>query len=132
MLRNGEYVAWFRTPRGSGTGRVCFRDGELSGSDSIISYAGSYTVDGHRFAAKLRTRRHTAGHDSLLGADEAELTLEGVSHGRVAMCSGCFDGSLEIVLEVTLIRVQAEEPKKPFAYRPEDFHPERLPKGDVR
>lgn len=37
---------------------------------------------------------------------------------------------------VTLVRhhhrVQAEEPKKPFAYRPEDFHPERLPKGDAR
>jgi hypothetical protein len=38
MLQNGEYVAWFRTPRGSGTGRVRFRDGELAGSDSIIGY----------------------------------------------------------------------------------------------
>jgi hypothetical protein len=132
MLRNGEYVAWFRTPRGSGTGRVRVRDGELSGSDSIISYAGSYTVDGHRFTVRLHTRRHAAGHDSLLGADEAELTLEGVSHGQVAMCSGCFDGSSDIVLEVTLIRVQAEEPKKPFVHRPEDFHPERLPKGAAR
>jgi hypothetical protein len=111
---------------------VRFKDGELSGSDSILSYAGSYSVDGNRFAAKLCTRRHTAGHDSLLGADEAALTLEGVSHGQVAMCSCCLDGSPEIVLEVTLIRVQAEEPQKPFAYRPEDFHPERLPKGSVR
>jgi len=61
-----------------------------------------------------------------------ELALEGVSHGQVATCSGCFDGSSEVVLEVTLIRVQAEEPTKPSADRPEDFHPERLPKGDVR
>jgi hypothetical protein len=132
MLRNGEYVAWFRTPRGSGTGRVRFKDGELSGSDSILGYAGSYTVDGHRFAAKLRTWRHTAGHDGLLGRDEVELALDGVSHGQVAMCSGCFDGSSEIVLEVTLIRVQAEEPAKPSAHRADDFHPERSPKGNIR
>ena len=132
MLRNGEYVAWFRTPRGSGTGRVRFKDGELSGSDSILGYAGSYTVDGCRFAAKLRTWRHTAGHDSLLGADEVELTLEGISHGEIAMCSGCFDGSAEIVVDVTLIRVRDEEPTRQPAYRPEDFHPERLPKGKIR
>ena len=132
MLRNGEYVAWFRTPRGSGTGRVRLEDGEISGSDSVLGYAGSYSVDGNRFAAKLRTWRHTAGHDGLLGTDEAELTLEGVSHGQVAMCSGCFDGSSEIVIEVTLIRVQAEELQKPFAHRPEDFRPERLPKGNGR
>jgi hypothetical protein len=131
-MRDGEYVAWFRTPQGSGTGRVRFKDGELSGSDSILSYAGSYSVNGNRFAAKLCTRRHTAGHDSLLGADEAALTLEGVSHGRVAMCSGCFEGFSEVVIEVTLIRVQVEELQKPFAYRREDFHPERLPKGNVR
>jgi hypothetical protein len=132
MLRNGEYVAWFRTPRGSGNARVRLQDGHLSGSDSILSYSGSYTVDGNRFAGRIRTRRHTAGHDSLLGIDEAELSLEGVSHGQVAMCSGGFEGSSEIVVEVTLIQVQAEEPKKPPAYRPEDFHPERLPTANVR
>ena len=132
MLRNGEYVAWFRTSRGSGTGRVHFRYGELSGSDSVLSYSGSYAVDGHRFTAKLRTWRHTAGHEGLLGADEVELVLDGVSHGKVAMCSGCFDGCSEIAIEVTLIRVQDEEPQKPPAYRPGDFHPERLPKGGVR
>jgi hypothetical protein len=132
MLQNGEYIAWFRTPLGSGTARVRLLDGDLSGSDSILSYAGSYTVDGNRFAGRLRTRRHTAGQDSLLGEDDMELSLEGVSHGQVAMCSGGFAGSSEIVLEVTLIQVQAEEPKKPLAYRPEDFRPERLPKGNVR
>src|SRR5262249_33354515 len=105
MLRNGEYVAWFRTSRGSGTGRVSFRDGEFSGADAALSYAGSYTVDGSGFTGKLRTWRHAAGQDALLGMDEVELTLEGVSHGQVAMCSGCFDGSSEVVLEVTLIRV---------------------------
>src|SRR5215813_11760855 len=99
MLRNGEYVAWFRTPRGSGTGRVCFKDGEFSGADSVLSYAGTYTVDGLRFTGKLRTWRHAAGQEGLLGMDDAELTLEGVSHGQVAMCSGCFDGSTEVVLE---------------------------------
>jgi hypothetical protein len=132
MLRNGEYVAWFRTSRGGGTGRVHFRDGEFSGADSVLSYAGTYAVDGPRFTGTVRTWRHAPGQQGLLGMDEAELTLEGVSHGKVAMCSGCFDGTSEIVLEVTLIRVQAEEPKEPLPFRPEDFRPERLPKGNVR
>jgi hypothetical protein len=132
MLRDGEYVSWFRTPRGSGTGRVRLKGGEFTGADSVLSYAGTYTVDGPRFVGKLRTWRHAPGQDGLLGMDDAELTLEGVSHGQVAMCAGCFEGTTEVVLEVTLIRVQAEESKEPPAYRAEDFHPERLPKGNVR
>jgi hypothetical protein len=132
MLRNGEYVAWFRTSRGSGTGHVHFRDGEFTGADAVLSYAGTYTVDGNSFAGTLRTWRHAPGQEGLLGMDEAELTLEGVSHGKVAMCSGCFDGTSEVVLEVTLIRVQVEELQKPRPHRPEDFHPERLPKGNVK
>jgi hypothetical protein len=111
---------------------VSFTDGAFSGADSVLSYAGTYTVDGNSFAGTLRTWRHAAGQEALLGMDEAELTLEGVSHGQVAMCSGCSAGTSEIVLEVTLIRVQAEQPKEPPAYRPGDFHPERLPKGNVR
>ena len=59
MLRDGEYAAWFRTALGSGTGRVLFKDGKISGSDSIISYTGSYAIDGDRFAVTLVTRRHT-------------------------------------------------------------------------
>jgi hypothetical protein len=128
MLRDGDYIVWFKTPLGSGTGRVHLEGGQISGLDSIISYGGSYVLDGDRFTVNLRTWRHSAGHHSLLGADDAELVLEGTAHGGIASCAGPIDDT-GALLEVTLIPVRAESPREPDAYRPEDFHPERLPKG---
>ena len=88
MLREGEYVAWFRTALGSGTGRVHIQSGKFLGSDSTIAYSGSYVEDGDRFTAMLRTRRHTAGPETLVGADEVEITLQGSSKDELAYCSG--------------------------------------------
>ena len=132
MLRDGEYAAWFRTALGSGTGRVLFKDGKISGSDNIISYSGSYAVDGDRFTVTLVTRRHTAGHESLVGADEVELTLKGISKGDFACCSGPVAGSPEMMVDVTLIPVRPDEVKAPIAYSAEDFHLERLPQNKTR
>jgi hypothetical protein len=127
MLRDGDYIAWFRTPPGSGTGRVLFKDGKISGSDSIINYAGSYEVDGDLFTVTMTTRRHTAGHESLVGADEVELTLSGISKGDFACCSGLVDGSADMKVDVTLIPIQPDEVKEPVVYAAEDLRPERLP-----
>jgi hypothetical protein len=132
MLRDGDYIAWFRTALGSGTGRVLFKDGKISGSDSIISYAGSYEKHGDRFTATLTTRRHTAGHESLVGTDEVRLTLSGISKGDFACCSGSVDGSAGMKVDVTLILVRSDEVKEPIVYRAEDFRPERLPQIKLR
>jgi hypothetical protein len=128
MLRDGDYIVWFKTPLGTGTGRVRLEGGTISGADSIISYGGSYAVDGDRFCVRLQTWRHSDGHGSLLGFDNAELVLEGNAHGDIASCSGPINSS-GAMLEVTLIPVRGDAPREPSAYRPEDFHPERLPKG---
>ena len=129
MLRDGEYSAWFRTRLGQGTGKVRFENGQMSGGDSIISYSGSYEVDGSYFTIVLTTRRHAAGQPSLLGVDNVQLKLTGVSNGRIATCSGTLDPVSDMAVEVTLIRVEKDltpaaqhAPDQPIVY-----HPERLP-----
>jgi hypothetical protein len=126
MLREGEYVAWFRTALGSGTGRVRLEGGKFLGSDSAIAYAGCYVENGDEFTAVVRTQRHTAGSETLVGADEVEITLQGSSKGEFAYSSGSIAGSPEMRVEVTLFPMRPTEGRKPI-YRAEDFHPERLP-----
>jgi hypothetical protein len=106
MLRDGEYSAWFKTPRGEGTGIVHLADGEITGGDSILTYSGSYEVDGDRFTAVLSTKRHTAGHASVFGIDEVELNLAGKSMGVTACCSGTAKQAPQLPFQVTLIRAQ--------------------------
>lgn len=73
MLKDGHYIAWFRTERGQGTGRVLLKDGKISGGDTVITYGGTYQVDGSRFTAVLTTYRHKAGQPSVFGIDEVEI-----------------------------------------------------------
>ena len=131
MLREGDYVAWFRTRLGSGTGRVRLEGGKFLGSDCAIAYSGFYVEDGDRFTAMLRTRRHTAGPETLVGADEVEIALKGSSKGELAYCSGAVAGSPEMKVDVTLIPMRPAEVKTPI-YRAEDLHPERLPQIKTR
>lgn len=106
MIEDGEYAAWFKTPQGEGTGIVRLANGEITGGDSVLSYSGRYQVDEDRFTATLFTRRHSAGHASLFGVDEVELTLEGQSKGMTASCSGIAAQAPELPFQATLIRVQ--------------------------
>jgi hypothetical protein len=112
MLRDGEYVAWFRTSRGSETGRVLLHDGKVLGSDSVISYSGSCRLEDGKnlFIMKLSTRRRLLGPESVVGADEVDLTLAGRSKGAFAACSGSVDTSPDIKVEVMLFPVRADEP----------------------
>jgi hypothetical protein len=127
MLKEGEYIIWFRTPLGSGTGRVLLKEGKLSGSDSAIAYSGSYSIDRDRFTARLATRRYAPGHESLVGADEVEIYLDGMSKGDFAYCSGNTVGHSNIEVEITLIPMHEQEAKPRVVYRAEELHPERLP-----
>jgi hypothetical protein len=134
MLLDGEYVAWFRTSRGSETGRAFLKDGKVSGSGAIISYSGSYVVDGDgSFTMKLSSRRHLAGHECLMGADEVELTLAGgLKRGGFAACTGSVDTSPGVNIDVTLFPVRADEVKQPTVYTAADFRLERLPEVKTR
>ena len=56
MLKNGRYAVWFKTPRGEGTGMITLIDGRMSGRDSVLTYSGSYQVNGDDFTAAIATR----------------------------------------------------------------------------
>ena len=133
MLTDGHYMAWFKTKLGEGTGRVLLQNGMISGADTVISYSGSYQVDGTRFAAVLKTSRHAPGQPSVFGVDEVEIKLVGTATGNFATCSGEVEEVPGMLFDVTLMPVKAEADRPPErTYNPADFRPERLPKGKFR
>ena len=134
MLRDGEYVAWFRTSGGTDTGNMLLRGGKISGSGTVISYSGSYAVHGEGlFTMKLLTQRRLAHHESLVGIDEVELTLAGAFKvGGFAACTGLVHASPATKVDLTLFPAQLDEVKPPIAYTTNDFHLERLPQFNQR
>lgn len=128
MLTNGTYVAYFKTPLNQGAGVAHIEDGKLTGSDSIMSYEGTYEVVGSRFTGTVKTKRHTQGHGTVFGVDELTLRLEGVCIGKVASYVATADEVPGMVLEGTLIRSE-ELSSEPQPVRPlPAFDPDRLPK----
>ena len=123
----------FKTKLGQGTGRVLLKDSKISGGDTVISYGGSYQVEGTQFTAVLKSWRHAEGQPSVFGVDEVEIKLAGSAVGNFANCSGEVEQVPGMIFEVTLMPVKAE-PDGPIErpYNPYDFHPERLPKGKAR
>ncbi len=106
MIQNGEYAAWFKTPRGEGTGILLLLNGKITGGDSVLTYSGSYEVDQDRFTAVVSTRRHAAGQPTLFGIDEVQIELAGKSTGTTASCAGAAKQAPELPFQATLIRVQ--------------------------
>jgi hypothetical protein len=110
MIQNGEYSAWYKTPRGQGTGIIRLANGKITGGDSALSYSGWYEVEQDRFTATLSTRRYAAGQVSLFGVDEVELRIVGISSGTIARCTGSAAQAPGLPFQATLIRVQ-EQPQ---------------------
>lgn len=111
MLKNGKYAAWYKTPVKQGTGVVHLLDGSITGSDSILSYSGSYEVNGDEFTAVLKTARHSKGHESIFGSDQLTLLLKGQVVGRTAKFTGTAAEFPDIPFKGTLIQSEQEEPK---------------------
>ena len=128
MLKDGKYAAWFRTPRGQGTGIVHLADGTISGCDSFFTYGGSYQVDDDHFTAILTTRRHADGMPTVFGHDEVEVNLQGVCHGTMAICSGTASQAPDVQFEATLIYSQDEAPAMEVTGAVVKLKADKLPK----
>ena len=111
MHRDGRYAAWFRTPRGEGTGIVHLANGRISGGDAFFTYSGSYQVDDDRFTAALKTTRYAEGPPTLFGLDEVEVELAGRFKGRLASCSGTAKQAPGLPFEATLIPREEQSPE---------------------
>jgi hypothetical protein len=129
MLRDGKYAAWYRTPRGQGTGLVELDEGRISGRDGCFTYSGSYQVDQQRFTAMLTVKRHAEGIPSLFGPDEVEVELTGLCSGAMATCSGTAREVPDIRFECTLIYSQEEALPTDTRCAVVKLNPDKLPKG---
>lgn len=129
MLRDGKYAAWFRTPRGQGTGVVDLVHGRISGRDSFFTYGGSYQVDQQHFTAVLTVRRHAEGNPSVFGPDEVEVALLGKCSGLVATCSGTAKEAPDVQFEATLIYSQEDAPAADARCEVVKLNADKLPKG---
>ena len=129
MLRDGKYAAWFRTPRGQGTGLVELVDGRISGRDTFFTYGGSYEVDQQCFTAFLTIKRHAEGNPSVFGPDEVEVDLSGKCSGAMATCSGTAREVPDVKFEATLIYSQEEAVPADAKGAVVKLNADRLPKG---
>jgi hypothetical protein len=129
MLRDGKYAAWFRTPRGQGTGLVDLAEGRISGSDSFFTYGGSYRADQQHFSAVLSVKRHAEGPPSVFGLDEVEVNLSGVCRGAVATCSGKAKQAPDVKFEATLIYSQEDARAAEARGAVVKLNSDKLPKG---
>lgn len=129
MLQEGTYSAWFKTPAGEGTGIVHLEAGQVSGHDTVLTYAGSYTIDGDRFTAIITTHRHAQGQPSVFGVDDLTLNLEGSSNGRLATCSGFANEAPDLPFRATLMLSVPDQTGPATPTRPrKTFDPGKLPK----
>ena len=106
MLRDGRYSVWFKTAQADGVGIIELANEQLSGRDTVIEYSGRLTQDGDRFKAVVSTRRHSPGHDGILGLDEFDVDFEGTSASRTAACSGFVRQLPDVPLEVVLVLME--------------------------
>ena len=129
MLRDGKYAAWFRTPRGQGTGLVDLSEGRISGRDSFFTYGGSYQADQQRYTAVLTVKRHAEGNPSVFGLDEVVANLSGDCSGTVATCWGTAAEAPDIRFECTLIYSQEDAPAADSKCAVVQLNADKLPKG---
>lgn len=133
MLKDGTYSAWFKTPAGEGTGIVHLAAGKVVGSDTVLSYAGSYEIDGDRFTATIKTHRHAQGQPSVFGLDDLTISLKGSSNGTVARCDGFADEAPGLPFKVTLLLATSDDVKPPVTAHPaKTFALHKLPKLPLR
>jgi hypothetical protein len=98
-----------------------------------MTYSGTCAVDGDRFTAIVRTKRHTEGQPTVFGTDdELKLTLEGTCPGNIARYLGTAEQFPGVFLEGTLI-LSEQQPPMPQASEPiPKFDPAKLPKQPKR
>jgi hypothetical protein len=129
VLKDGTYAAWFKTLVSQGTGIVHVADSKVWGRDNVMTYDGSCEVDGDRFTAVVKTKRHTDGLPTVFGDDsELELELDGTCSGRIATYIGSAKQFPGLLLEGTLI-FSEQQPGTLSANEPmRKFNPDKLPK----
>lgn len=106
-FKDGLYRVTFGTPRGSGNGVAHLSGGKLYGGDSMMAYAGTYSLGGGTFLAEVRAFKHSSvpGMESTLGTNEAQLTIKGKVDGTTMTGTGTAPQAPGVTLQVRLERI---------------------------
>jgi hypothetical protein len=106
-MQEGLYKVEFQTPRGNGAGVVILAGGKLMGGDSMMAYNGTYAVNGNQITAQVSTFVHTRSPNmsSVLGVDQATLSLKGTANGNTAQLSGSAKEAPGMTFGATMIKL---------------------------
>lgn len=82
-MKNGLYIARFRTPLDEAAGVIVITDGQVRGGDGGMYYAGHVSDEGERIEVQMTVRKHNEMAQSVFGDFDAfKLTLTGRRNGR--------------------------------------------------
>lgn len=106
-MRDGLYKVQFQTPLGWGAGVVFAQGGKLWGGDAGLFYVGTYSQDGDKVTASVKTNRHTQnpGITSVFGRDQVTISLSGTSNGDAAKFNGKAPEAPNVAFTAELTRI---------------------------
>ncbi len=102
----GFWKVEFAGVQGFGAGVLTLIAGQIFGGDTSMLYRGTYAQQGNSFTAQLHVSRHTQvpGMQSVMGANEFELNLNGMQQGNSVTVSGSIPGT-QLRLNATLTKL---------------------------
>jgi hypothetical protein len=106
-MRDGLYKVHFQTPRGAGDGVIVLKDGQLRGGDSLIYYVGTYTQNGDRFSADVKTDAHSNNPNmqSVFGMNRVRINITGTTKGDSAQMTGTSPDAPGVNFQASLTRL---------------------------
>lgn len=101
-MKDGLYIAHFRTPLDEASGVIVIQDGRVMGGDGGMYYAGTVTGE-ERVEVAMTVRKHNEAAQSVFGDFEAfKLTLTGQRKGESYEFTGRADAAPSMKFTATL------------------------------
>lgn len=106
----GFYKVSFFTQLSTGTGVAFLSGGSLCGSDSLVSYDGTYEIEGDCFHARILMLSHGCpqGVASAFGVERATLNVKGRVTDTGVNCVACADTAPDISMALRLERMRQD------------------------
>lgn len=106
----GFYKISFFTQLSTGSGVAFLSGGSLCGSDSLVSYDGTYEIEGDCFHARILMLSHggSQGATSAFGVERATLSVKGRVTDTGLNCVACADTAPDITMALRLERMRQD------------------------
>ncbi|TGY88471.1 hypothetical protein E5163_11690 [Marinicauda algicola] len=102
-MKDGLYIAHFRTPLDEGAGVIVISAGRVLGGDSGMYYSGHVSGEDDRIAVEMTVRKHNETAQSVFGDFETfKLTLTGRERAGIYEFQGRADAAPSMKFTATL------------------------------